>query len=416
MSNNWFAEIEMRRYWRDRIPEEEMYRRLYPTEPKPQLAEWWTEHDYNPEWGRLLDEDPPPGLDITDRRVIVPMETTRQLMRNGQSVAEWVYNRVLPGMLVNEMPEGEVSVGGMGQYGRRETVEYDTPDVGSRRHSGSGRVEQVTGEQLDTEPDPRPVYVQLPPEHPLTKLRQMWAERRAQDRDMKVIITARDSATGTGKTTLAVALSKFFDSNGWSAEKATLSPEKYIEKYTQLEPGSVLLGDEAEQMADPRRSMTEQNVTLTQYWATMRQWRVSTIVTLPSPSMIDKRLKELMDVRIVVQERGLAVAYEKKVDDHSGQIKEKRMHRIRWNPLDDDADYQRLTQKKQERMENFQERAYHLSEEGAEAKDPDVAIREYRDEKIRQAVEELEMSQKRVADVFDLSRPRVSQIVSEATQ
>jgi len=414
MSNNWFAEIEMRRYWRDRIPEEEMYRRLYPTEPKPQLAEWWREHDYKPEWGRLLDEDPPPGLDITDRRVIVPMETTRQLMRNGQSVAEWVRDRVLPGMLVNEMPDGEVSVGGMGQYGRRETVEVEAPGSDPLGRLGSGRVEQVTGEQLDTEPDPRPVYVQLPPEHPLTKLRQMWAKRRAQDRDMKVIITARDSATGTGKTTLAVALSKFFDANGWSAEKATLSPEQYIEKYTQLEPGSVLLGDEAEQMADPRRSMTEQNVTLTQYWATMRQWRVSTIVTLPSPSMIDKRLKELMDVRIVVQERGLAVAYEKKVDDHSGQIKEKRMHRIRWDALDGDRDYQQLNQKKRERMENYNDRAYYMSDDSAELQDPDVAVQEYRDERIRHAANELDLTQSQIADVFDLSRPRVSQIVNES--
>jgi predicted XRE-type DNA-binding protein len=274
------------------------------------------------------------------------------------------------------------------------------------------RKETTETARLDTEPDPRPVYVQLPPNHPLVKLRQMWAERRSQDRDMKVIVTARDSATGTGKTTLAVALSKYFDGNGWSADKATLSPQEYVDKYTELEPGSVLLGDEAEQMADPRRAMTEQNVTLTQYWATMRQWRVSTIVTLPSPTMIDKRLKELMDVRIVVRERGLAVAYEKKVDDHSGNVKEKRMHRIRWDPLDDDRDYRRLNQMKKERMENFQERAYYMSDGDAERKDPDVAVREYRDQRIRHAVDELGKSQKEVAKLFDLSRPRISQIVA----
>jgi hypothetical protein len=240
----------------------------------------------------------------------------------------------------------------------------------------------------------------------------MWQKRQSDGRDMKVITTARDAATGTGKTTLAVVLSKFFDENGWSADKATLSPEKYVEKYTELEPGSVLLGDEAEQMADPRRAMTEQNVTLTQYWATMRQWRVSTIVTLPSASMLDKRLKELMDVRINVQERGLAVAYEKKVDDHSGQIKEKRMHRIRWDALDGDRDYQQLNQKKKERMENYNDRAYYMSDDSAELQDPDVAVQEYRDERIRHAANELELTQSQIADVFDLSRPRVSQIVN----
>jgi predicted XRE-type DNA-binding protein len=403
---NWFAEIEMRRFWRDRIPEEEMSRRLYPTEPKPQLAEWWDETDYNPEWGRLLDEDPPRGVEITDRRVVVPLSTTRELVRNNVSVADWVYENILPGMPVNETENGKVLVGGQGNYGKVRTMETE----GLR--GKVQRKETTETARLDTEPDPRPVYVQLPPNHPLVKLRQMWAERRSQDRDMKVIVTARDSATGTGKTTLAVALSKYFDGNGWSADKATLSPQEYVDKYTELEPGSVLLGDEAEQMADPRRAMTEQNVTLTQYWATMRQWRVSTIVTLPSPTMIDKRLKELMDVRIVVRERGLAVAYEKKVDDHSGNVKEKRMHRIRWDPLDDDRDYRRLNQMKKERMENFQERAYYMSDGDAERKDPDVAVREYRDQRIRHAVDELGKSQKEVAKLFDLSRPRISQIVA----
>jgi hypothetical protein len=414
MTHNWFAEIEMRRHWRDRIPEEEMHRRLYPTEAKPQLADWWTERDYRPDWGKLLDEDPPRGLDITDRRVIVPMATTRALMEKDVPVADWVYNNVLPGMLVNETPDGEVVAGGKGNYGKQRTVEVETPYDSIYEDPAQKTVTEAA--QFDTEPDPRPVYVQLPPNHPLTRLTQMWQKRQSDGRDMKVITTARDAATGTGKTTLAVVLSKFFDENGWSADKATLSPEKYVEKYTELEPGSVLLGDEAEQMADPRRAMTEQNVTLTQYWATMRQWRVSTIVTLPSASMLDKRLKELMDVRINVQERGLAVAYEKKVDDHSGQIKEKRMHRIRWDALDGDRDYQQLNQKKRERMENYNDRAYYMSDDSAELQDPDVAVQEYRDERIRHAANELDLTQSQIADVFDLSRPRISQIVSEGTQ
>jgi predicted XRE-type DNA-binding protein len=230
---------------------------------------------------------------------------------------------------------------------------------------------------------------------------------------MKMLVTARDSQTGTGKTTLAVALAKSWDEHGWDVSKATLSPSDYVDTYTELNTGEILIGDEMEQMADPRRSMSEQNVTLTQYWSTMRQWEVSTICTLPSMAMVDKRLRELCDLRVNVIDRGIAVAYKTKIDDHSGDIREKRLHRIRWNALDDDEDYQELSDMKERHMENFNETAYFKADDEDDGpKDPEEAIKEYRDERMTEAYSAGEWDQQELANIFDVSRPRVSQIVN----
>lgn len=379
---NWYAEIEFRRWLRRRMPADEKDRRFYPFEPDPEKARWRTSRDY----ASSIEAE---AVEVSDEKVVVPIEITHELPAD--ELQEWVIENVLDRMYVRD-------VGG--------TVQKGSID--------SGHMRPDTRFSDDDRPvDPRPVYVEVPPDHELCELNELWQERRRDNRDMKMLITARDSATGTGKTTLAVALAKYWDEHGWDASKATLSPKQYVDKYTDLESGEILIGDEMEQMADPRRSMSEQNLTLTQYWSTMRQWEVSTICTLPSVALVDKRLRELMDIRINVINRGTAVVYKKKVDDHSGEVKEKRLHRVRWGALDDDLDYRELAAMKREHMENFNETAYFRSDGGEmEKQDPETAVREYRDERIR-AMSEAGYTQKEIAEVFDISRPRVSQILNE---
>jgi len=399
---NWFAEIELRRYLRDKYPEAEWNRRRVPTAPDPQVAEWRLETDY-PGVGdedrerQSVDTHAPDGIEVDTDKIVVPLETVQQVNQN--ELIDFLRKNVLDGMAVDERH----------QQGSTFYV------MGDRRDSNYGFVDynELSSDSLRVE-DPRPVYVQVPPDHQLCRLNEIWEKRRRQSRDLKMLITARDSQTGTGKTTLAVALAKSWDEHGWSADKATLSPQEYVDTYTQLKSGEILIGDEMEQMADPRRSMSEQNITLTQYWSTMRQWEVSTICTLPSAAMVDKRLRELMDIRLNVQRRGIAVAYEKKIDDHSGKVKEKRLHRVRWNALDDDEDYGELAEMKKRHMENFNETAYFASDDAEEEQpDPEEAVQKYRNERIQQAYTE-DFTQSDIAEIFDISRPRVSQILSES--
>jgi len=148
-----------------------------------------------------------------------------------------------------------------------------------------------------TKPDPRPVYVRVPPDHPMCELNRLIENRKQDNRTLLGSIVARDAATGTGKTTLAVQLAKTLDDNGWTADMATLDPDTYAEKYTSEETPkqSCLILDEAEQAADNRRSSSHGNVKLSHLWATMRYREIYSLTTLPSASMLDKRLKELAD-------------------------------------------------------------------------------------------------------------------------
>jgi DNA invertase Pin-like site-specific DNA recombinase len=145
----------------------------------------------------------------------------------------------------------------------------------------------------------------------------------------------------------------------------------------------------------------------------MRSREIYSLTTLPSASMLDKRLKELADLYIVVIERGVAVVYQTKVDDTEGENYLRRLHRIRWQPLDNDPEYQKLTDKKAERMENYGENyAYGDDEDDV---DPDQVRHNAEMEKRNELIDrmaELEFTQQDIAEVVELDRSTVSRILN----
>lgn len=384
----WYGEVEIRRYLRNLIPTSETDHKFIPTKPDIDRLDWW-----NP--SNLGDDlpDDPDSFHADREKIVVPVETVRRLEANDQNPTEWVKRNILDKIYCRDTGDGTI---------RKRTIEDPYNDDQASKRLGNNHPN-----------DPRPVYVRHPPQSDMCQLQQIWESRRSHNRDLKLLITARDAETGTGKTTLALQLAMGWDEHGWDASKATLDGQAYIDSYTDLKPGEVLVGDELEQMADSRRSMSSQNVTLTQFWSTMRAWEVSTICTLPSAAMVDKRLKELTDLRINVLRRGVGVVYETKIDDHTGEIREKRLHRIRWDPLDGNQEYERLNDKKTEHMENFAERAYHLQDEEDDNRpDPEEAVRDYRDKRVRKMYQS-DYTQQEVADVFDISRSMVSRVVND---
>jgi hypothetical protein len=193
---------------------------------------------------------------------------------------------------------------------------------------------------------------ELPPIDPAMPLHQFREQRLSKNRDLKVIITSRNSTTGTGKTTLAVWLALNWDRHGWTAaEKGTLSVEGSLDTYQQLPAGSVLVMDEAEQL-DARRSMSQQNVDFAEKWMMMRVRNVTSILTLPTASALDKRLKELADVRINVHRRGRARCYKITVDDHdTSQVREWGWHDIEWPDISDHPEMEALDAQKQAKID-----------------------------------------------------------------
>ena len=358
-----------------------------------------------------------PYFDVYDDRIVVPLEVMEQLddtpLESHHYSEEFRKKILLPlaaHMVIMENFAREHCGHGVDYDGK-----YDDFQTASNFYKDRDEINIYESLRLK-KPDPRPIYVRVPPQHPMCELHRLVENRKRDNRTLLGSIVARDAATGTGKTTLAVQLAKTIDENGWTADMATLDPGEYADMYTSEDTPrrSCIILDESEQAADNRRSSSHGNVKLSHLWATMRYKEIYSLTTLPSASMLDKRLKELADLYIVVVERGVAVVYQTKVDDTEGENYLRRLHRVRWQPLDDDPEYQKLTEKKAERMENYSEN-YAYGDDGEDQVDPDEVRHEAEMEKRNELIDrmaDLDFTQKEIAEVVELDRSTVSRILN----
>lgn len=202
------------------------------------------------------------------------------------------------------------------------------------------------------------------------ELHRTAIERIQNDRDLKVIITAKNSQTGVGKTTLAgwLALSwtQMLAGVPWHCDPenrgegmATLYPGEYfkiIKKVGNEYPaGTTVIVDDAEEL-DARRSMQNLNVEFSQRWMLMRLKQAITIITLPSPSSIDSRLEELADYWINVECRGRALVHEIMVQDYgSRDVLTKKSHWLTYYDISNHPEMQKLSQMKENKMDDWDE-------------------------------------------------------------
>jgi len=389
--HNWYAEVGARRRVRSRFPEAARLDMIYPTKPDSQRASYFDPDERHADYCLNDELKAISGIVVEDDHILIPHATVDELdvRKDERDELDRLVWRVLSKMRVDEVEQGG-------------EIMFQIPDEPSNRTDDERRT------------DPRPVFVECTPGHHWNALHELKEKRRVENRDIKGLVTARDSETGTGKTTLAETLCIDWDTvgEGWNAEnRATLDSEEYTNAYLDLPKGAFLLGDEMEQMADNRRSSSTNNVALTQFWSTMRAWEVSTICTLPSTSMLDKRLKELADFRINVIERGVGVVYLSKVDDHSGEVWEKRLHRVRWGDLAGNPEHEKLKAKKKNHMENFAERSYLIDDEDDELTLEDLPL-DLRNRLWARLVEN-GVAQEPIADTWDMSRTTVSKAVKK---
>jgi len=164
--------------------------------------------------------------------------------------------------------------------------------------------------------------------------------------------------------------------------------------------------DEAEQL-DARRSMSHKNLDFAEKWMMMRFKQVDSILTLPTASALDKRLIELSDARINVTQRGLANVYKVIVDDHSTEVKQKLMHRIKWPNLEGTEVMRDVDQLKDNKVhgELYQTEA---EKEASGIPDP----QEVRNKYILNG-NAAGFTYEQLGEIFDVSSGRIGQIVRE---
>lgn len=277
--------------------------------------------------------------------------------------------------------------------------------------------------ELDEELDLGPVGPwATQPEFRDSKFFAEFLNRIVTGRDMNIIVTAA-SETGVGKTTLAVAIALMIDQHGWTANKASVAdPQEYDQKYDQVPPGSCLILDEAEKAMDARRGMSNESVNLSQTFATKRYRQVFSILTAPSKSWIDKRLgSDAADYWIQALQtdqgriKGEALVYRLKTNEHYQTDYTKRTEVIHWPNLDDNPEFQKLDERKQNLLESDSERSYIDPEEAEEMKSRvrKSATEQQRQEIIKRLDSLEDLTQQQIGDVFDVSASRVSQIVND---
>lgn len=215
---------------------------------------------------------------------------------------------------------------------------------------------------------------QLPPEvmgkriDPAMPLHQLAVKRIADGRDLKIIITAKDSQTGVGKTTLAgwlaISWTRMFTDNEWHVQPdeygegmGTLDPREYFSIVGQIPSqygaGTAVIVDDAEEL-DARRSMQNLNVEFSQRWMLMRLKQVITIITLPSPTAIDSRLEELADVWINVERRGRGMVHDIRVQSYgSRKVMTEQKHKILFPNVSEHEQLDVLREMKQDKMDRW---------------------------------------------------------------
>jgi len=246
--------------------------------------------------------------------------------------------------------------------------------------------------------------------------------RLVTGRDMNIIVTAA-SETGVGKTTLAVALAMMIDQHGWTAEKASVAdPADYDYRYDQVPPGSCLILDEAEKAMDARRGMSSESVSLSQTFATKRYRQVFSILTAPSKSWIDNRLgSDAADYWIQALQtdlgriKGEAKVYRLKTNEHYEVDYSKRTEYMHWPNLDGNPEFERLDERKRQLLESDTEQSYVDADDVDELKQQ--AVESATEQQRRRVITRLNdvdgITQAQIADVWDVSQSRVSQIVND---
>ena len=291
-------------------------------------------------------------------------------------------------------------------------------------------------------------------------LAQFILYRLNSGRDVKIIVIARGSATGTGKTTLAVQLCQFIHSllqctgcryrneygdivggwfprncdqcpycggrqavpnSEWNAEDAAhINIWDYMTYYsTECDPGEALLLDEAELGAEKRRSMSESNVKFSQLWSALRFKNTVQITTLPSMLQVDKRMEQLGDVLVNVQRRGLARVHWLWLNDIEERIKKPLVRNefaapevIRFSSIDSDPQYRLVSEMKKKHFDPDGD-GTQIYDEDALEDEIDSAKQEMRIEISKALVEETDLTQYEIADCVDRSQQWVSKAVRD---
>jgi len=264
-------------------------------------------------------------------------------------------------------------------------------------------------------------YPTLGETNPLGKL---WRKRKAQNRDLTVLVASWDLERGQGKTTLAMRLAAACDrtEDGITEDKASLSAQELTDAYTSQPAGSSLVFDEGQAGVSNRRSMSSVNEAMRQIIGMGRVEQKYLFLSAPGVHMVDKDIRSMCDIWILTRELGESQMFRVKWNPFAGHEETHDWGTLRWPgdlPGELQSTYDYLTREKRRRLrgEGDDGKGYVEAEnvEKAAEKAAEDAERQKRDEMIRQMYRNSnDMTQQDLADAVGLSRSRIGDILSQS--
>jgi len=163
--------------------------------------------------------------------------------------------------------------------------------------------------------------------------------------------------------------------------------------------------------------MSNENVDTAFTWQTRRIREITTILTLPTWGDLEKRMREMADVRIEILRRGVALVHLRERDRYEQQDMFWRpVQVLQWPNMDGVDGYERLAEMKEEFLEGVDGREMLDAEEAQERiKEETKELRQENKKMKAKAMyydPETDMTQQDVADELGVTRQRISQLVN----
>jgi len=154
--------------------------------------------------------------------------------------------------------------------------------------------------------------------------------------------------------------------------------------------------------------MSQKNVDFWNLWQTMRYRQITSILTLPTRSALDKRGLELSDIWIQVTERGFARVHEVGVGDYDGQTQPTLIESIEFP----DVSYLPLKDAVDEKKVQLVEEGEEFIESEVETIDIEADRIEQRNKAIRAVYETADVTQKELGEAHGITQQQINNIVN----
>jgi hypothetical protein len=248
---------------------------------------------------------------------------------------------------------------------------------------------------------------------PLTKF---YNNRVQKNQDIFCIVDDRHHRRGTGKSTLSIGLAAAMDrtDEGLTKDKVSLDPDELIEAYTSQPKGSALILDEAEASVSKYRAGSSTNKAIRDLVSQARVREKYVVMNLPNSGSMDRDLKTLASLWVMVEERGRATVHFLGYEPYGEHPLTPKKQTLNWTEINDPDlkdIYEYLADQKNQRLEG--EDIGEVVSESELEQIKERAATEERNQLLQEFYESdcIDCTQHDLADTVGLSRSRVADIL-----